>query len=273
MGLENKHARKMKVRRTGRHTTPSPVEKAAEKAGKAAPAMAVAGVIVAAPQLPAFGSAPAHAAVAEQPVHAQLDAAIHPAATQATEQTNPSSYTVASGDTLSSIAQRLYGKTSDWRWLYDANQSVVHDANLIYPGEVLRLPSAPPASSTTATASATSTSSSSSSGSSGTTAAASSTSLSGTLGCSGLEQLWEAAGGSSSAAVTAASIAIAESSGNQYATGPFGERGYWQINPVNGSLSTYNPLGNAKAAVTMSHDGSNWSAWTTFTTGAYQGKC
>jgi hypothetical protein len=40
----------MKFRRSGRHTTPSQVEKVAEKAGKAAPAMAVsAGVLMAAP--------------------------------------------------------------------------------------------------------------------------------------------------------------------------------------------------------------------------------
>jgi len=44
-----------------------------------------------------------------------------------------------------------------------------------------------------------------------------------------------------SAALTAASIAMAESGGNQYATGSVGERGYWQINPVNGALSTTTP--------------------------------
>ena len=40
----------------------------------------------------------------------------------------------------------------------------------------------------------------------------------GTLSCSGLEALWESAGGSRSAAFTAAEIAMAESSGRQYAT-------------------------------------------------------
>ena len=52
----HKHRRPRKIRRTGRHTVPSHVEKVAEKAGKAAPAMAIAGALVAvAPQ--------AHAAV------------------------------------------------------------------------------------------------------------------------------------------------------------------------------------------------------------------
>jgi hypothetical protein len=97
--------------------------------------------------------------------------------------------------------------------------------------------------------------------------------LSGTLGCAGLEELWEQAGGSHAEAVMAASIAMAESSGEQYATGPAGERGYWQIHPDHGALSTYNPLGNAKAAVIISDNGTNWNPWTTFITGAYHGRC
>jgi cell wall-associated NlpC family hydrolase len=92
---------------------------------------------------------------------------------------------------------------------------------------------------------------------------------SGTLGCSGLETLWVSAGGRASAEVTAADIAMAESGGRQYATGQVGERGYWQINPVNGALSTYDAYGNARAAVIMSGDGTNWSPWTTWTSGAY----
>lgn len=97
--------------------------------------------------------------------------------------------------------------------------------------------------------------------------------LSGTLGCSGLERLWETAGGNPGSAFIAAEIAMAESGGNQYATGPAGERGYWQIHPDHGALSTYNAYGNARAAVIISGNGSNWSPWTTFTSGAYIGRC
>jgi len=99
------------------------------------------------------------------------------------------------------------------------------------------------------------------------------TDLGGTLGCGGLESLWRDAGGSPSAAFIAAEIATAESGGNQYATGAAGERGYWQINPDHGSLSTYNPIGNAKAAIILSYDGTNWDAWTTYTHGLYIGRC
>ena len=66
---------------------------------------------------------------------------------------------------------------------------------------------------------------------------------------------------------------MAESSGRQFATGTVGERGYWQINPDHGSLSTYDPLGDARAAVIISGDGANWTPWTTFTSGAFQGRC
>lgn len=99
----------------------------------------------------------------------------------------------------------------------------------------------------------------------------------GTLGCSGLERLWEQAGGSRSAAFTAAEIAMAESAGRQYAVNTNGgrstDRGYFQINSVHGSLSTYDAYGNARAAVLISNNGRNWSPWVTYNSGAYRGRC
>jgi Lysozyme like domain len=99
----------------------------------------------------------------------------------------------------------------------------------------------------------------------------------GTLSCSGLEALWESAGGSPGTAFMAAEIATAESGGRQYATDDDGngtvDRGYWQVNSIHGALSTYDPAGNARAAVELSGDGTNWSPWVTYQTGAYQGQC
>ena len=99
----------------------------------------------------------------------------------------------------------------------------------------------------------------------------------GTLSCRGLEALWESAGGSRSAAFTAAEIAMAESGGRQYATdlngGASTDRGYWQINSVHGSLSTYDAYGNARAAVLISGNGTDWTPWVTWNTGAYHGQC
>jgi hypothetical protein len=184
------------------------------------------------------------------------------------------SYMVQAGDTLSGIAQRFYGRADDWHGLYAANQSKISDPSLIYVGEELRLPRHLPAGAGYTPRHASSApAADSGSAADSTTQAAATTSLSGTLSCTGLEQLWVQAGGSPAAEVTAASIAMAESGGNQFATGTVGERGYWQINPVNGALSTYDPYGNARAAVIMSADGVNWSPWTTYTSGAYAGRC
>lgn len=99
----------------------------------------------------------------------------------------------------------------------------------------------------------------------------------GTLDCAGLERLWESAGGPRGAAFTAAEVAMAESGGRQYAVNTNGgrstDRGYWQINSVHGSLSTYDAYGNARAAVLISGNGTNWSPWVTYETGAYRGRC
>ena len=111
------------------------------------------------------------------------------------------------------------------------------------------------------------------SGGAGTPAVQLTTTLSGHLGCGGLESLWVAAGGSRAEAFMAAEIAMAESGGYQYATGPYDERGYWQINPDHGALSTYDPYGNARAAIIISDNGGSWYPWTTYTSGAYVGRC
>jgi LysM repeat protein len=249
----------------------------AEKASKAVPAMAVAGVLVAAPNATAAAKVPVRTTVAV--VQAHTDALViqraparsytaRPGRTLAVTDTlvihhEPTRrYTVRPGDTLSSIAQRFYGHAADWHSLYQANRSVVHDADMIFPGQVLTIPDHPPAVAGPHTPRR-----------ARSTVLITSSTLSGTLSCRGLEELWEEAGGSSAPAVTAASIAMAESSGRQFATGPVGERGYWQINPNHGALSTYDPLGNAKAAVIISDNGTNWNPWTTFTSGAYRGRC
>jgi Lysozyme like domain len=100
---------------------------------------------------------------------------------------------------------------------------------------------------------------------------------SGTLNCSQLESLWEEAGGSPSAAFTAAEVAMAESSGREYATNSNAngttDRGYWQINSTWGGESTFSPLGNAEAAKTISKDGTDWSPWVTVQRGMQNGQC
>jgi nucleoid-associated protein YgaU len=51
------------------------------------------------------------------------------------------SYTVQKGDSLSKIAKREYGDTQQWRRIFEANRDIIDNPDLIYPGQVLRLPS------------------------------------------------------------------------------------------------------------------------------------
>jgi LysM repeat protein len=231
----------------------------AEVATKAAPAVAIAGALVAtAPQASAAVSLSAKTTTVAEQVH--TDALVQHS------QPATRTYTVRSGDTLSSIAQRFYGNSADWTWLYHVNSSVVHDPNTIYVGEVLKIPTDPPANAASYAPKHSKTST--------TTLTSSATKLSGTLNCSGLEALWEAAGGSHGEAFMAAEIAMAESGGNQYALSPTNDYGYWQINGSHGPAeATFNAMGNAKAAIAISDDGRDWDPWTTYTSGAYAGRC
>jgi LysM repeat protein len=255
------HRRPHKVRRTGRHTTPSQVEKVAGTAVKAAPAVAIAGALVALPQTAhASVRTPVKAtAVTEQTTQAQTDAVRH-------AQSVTSTYTVRSGDTLAAISQRFYGTTSKWNWIYQANRSKISNPNSIFVGEKLTIPNHAPVPTAYSAKHAKKPPT--------TVLTSSSKKLSGNLSCSGLEALWETAGGSHGEAFIAAEIAMAESGGRQFAHSPTNDFGYWQINGVHGpSMATYDPLGNARAAIAISGNGSNWGAWTTYTSGAYHGRC
>jgi nucleoid-associated protein YgaU len=51
-----------------------------------------------------------------------------------------SDYTVRKGDTLSSIAARVYGDANAWRRIFDANRDRLPNPNRITPGVRLRIP-------------------------------------------------------------------------------------------------------------------------------------
>ena len=100
------------------------------------------------------------------------------------------------------------------------------------------------------------------------------TGASGIYSCGALEALWEQAGGPAGEAFMAAQIAMAESGGNPNAISPTDDLGLWQVNrPVWGALASFDPLTNARSAVSISDGGSNWSPWVTFQRGLYRGKC
>lgn len=95
----------------------------------------------------------------------------------------------------------------------------------------------------------------------------------GDYSCSSLESLWTSVGGNPADAFIAAEIATAESGGNSNAISPTNDYGLWQINGSWGAMASLDPTINARSAVTISHDGTDWSPWTTFTSGAYIGRC
>jgi LysM repeat protein len=316
----------------------------AEKAGKAAPAMAIAGVLVAAPQVPQALAKPLTVATAQahKPAGHQRTAAAtlesvtspgsissaaastrHAAAKAAARNIH---YKVQTGDTLSKIAGRYYHNASDWPWLYNENDKTVRDPNLIYTGQTLVVPplpanfspdsyvprhAKPAATAGTGSAGGASTAAVTQTGSAGPNSGGAPASgsgsgsgsrsstptggggsgggsrsggpiggggsgqgvLGGQLGCTGLEELWDAAGGNPAHAFMAAEIAMAESGGDQYALSPTDDYGYWQINVSNGALATFNAMGNARSAIILSDNGTNWGPWTTYWSGAYVGRC
>ena len=90
-----------------------------------------------------------------------------------------------------------------------------------------------------------------------------------TYSFSQLEALWISAGGSRASAPTAAAVALAESGGNPKIPNRQGVPAYglWQINiasnanPEDLLAQVLDPLGNAKAAVAISGNGTNWNPW------------
>jgi LysM repeat protein len=312
MTAERSDRQPVKIRRRGRHASPSQVEKVAQQAGKAAPAVAIAGALVAVPSaqqaLAATASPTAATAAGHQaatgtaagtgastmaPGTATLDAvetrAVTVASTSAARHAaKTTSYRVRSGDSLSGIAERFYHNPSDWSYLYHENAKTISNPNLIYVGQHLLVPATVPAdykpASYTAkhakttprvvTTSKIKTSSTGTRGGSaeGGTKIGKSAPL-GQYSCSALESEWEQAGGSPAHALMAAEIARAESGGNPNAISPTDDFGLWQINGSHGSLATLNPYQNARSAVILSDNGTNWNPWTTYRTGAYYGQC
>lgn len=56
------------------------------------------------------------------------------------ETPQPTFYTVQRGDSLWKIAQAHYGNGNKWQALFEANQEVIKNPDLIYPGQQIRVP-------------------------------------------------------------------------------------------------------------------------------------
>ena len=122
------------------------------------PALAgMAAVVCLAPQAqadPAPAYTAAHTAVTAEPATvaeatgyagmstAALLAAVQQASGHA-QGAQPARYTIRSGDSLSSIAAKVYHKQNAWPVLYWANRDKVHWANVVSAGQVLKVPVLP----------------------------------------------------------------------------------------------------------------------------------
>jgi nucleoid-associated protein YgaU len=49
-------------------------------------------------------------------------------------------HVVAAGDSLSKIAKRYYGDSSQWPRIYEANRDQISNPDLIHPGQNLKIP-------------------------------------------------------------------------------------------------------------------------------------
>jgi Transglycosylase SLT domain/LysM domain len=201
----------------GRHARPSQAGKLAEQATRIAPAVAVAGAMFAMP----YHAKPAPSGTT--PVErVELDSSVKPASPARI-------YVVQAGDTLWSIAQRLYGNPLMWSHIYYANQSQIHDPNEIYPGQNFTIPkTGPTTNATRATTNATST----------TTNAANATPAQANSPSSVTGYIQQAAQGTGlSEAVVAAQVQV-ESNYRSGAVSPAGAEGPYQFMP-----STWATLG------------------------------
>lgn len=90
-----------------------------------------------------------------------------------------------------------------------------------------------------------------------------------------LRDLWVKAGGRADQAPMAAAVAMAESGGRNVRSKPNSngttDVGLWQINSSHGTLASIDPLANARAAVQMSGNGTNWRPWCTAWTNGCSG--
>ena len=70
----------------------------------------------------------------------EKEAGAEAALASALEPGNVEYYVIQSGDTLSKIAKKYYQNANAYPRIFEANREVIKDANLIYPGQKIRIP-------------------------------------------------------------------------------------------------------------------------------------
>lgn len=51
-------------------------------------------------------------------------------------------HTVAKGESLSKIAKQYYGDAKQWKKIFEANKDTIKNPDLIFPGQVIKVPDA-----------------------------------------------------------------------------------------------------------------------------------
>jgi nucleoid-associated protein YgaU len=51
-------------------------------------------------------------------------------------------HTVAKGESLSKIAKQYYGDAKQWKKIFEANKDTIKNPDLIFPGQVIKIPDA-----------------------------------------------------------------------------------------------------------------------------------
>ncbi|MFA7636392.1 MAG: LysM peptidoglycan-binding domain-containing protein [Monoglobales bacterium] len=70
----------------------------------------------------------------------QDQAVITPEETRIDNRVQPSTYTVASGDSLYLIARKVLGDGARWKEIFEINKDQIESYNMIYPGQVFVMP-------------------------------------------------------------------------------------------------------------------------------------
>jgi len=136
----------------GRHSKPSRIRLPQGAAVAAAPTLAgVAAALCLSPQAAPAAAAEVHPTVLDALFQPAAAAGLSPLSAQSSAKAkgrrsataSPATYEVRPGDSLSSIAARLYHDRADWPALYWRNRNKIHWADDIYAGEVLHVPAKP----------------------------------------------------------------------------------------------------------------------------------
>jgi len=211
----------------GERSRPSQAGKLAGQAARITPALAVAGAMLG---MPSHVKPPAASTTPVERV--ELDSSVKPASPAEV-------YVVHAGDSLWSIAQQFYGNPLMWSHIYYANQSQIHDPNLIYQGQKLTIPPVGTTSAGASSSSAGASSSSAGASSSGAdTSSSSATRAQASSPSSTTGYIQQAAQGTGlSESVVAAQVQV-ESNYDPGAISPAGAEGPYQFMP-----STWATLG------------------------------